>query len=162
MPTEHTLRQANPDHKQVISHYLHHPKANGTEPNRDGVGIGWLACLAGVASLLARPRARGVSCRSCITTPDNNHCATPAINEGCTRSIRISHMLYGDWAATCDISTGSCTPYHPPNIAGVKHTRIIAGVHVRAGVVRPEPLVDAPAQHRVRREGEPCAHTGDK
>jgi hypothetical protein len=28
---------------------------------------------------------------------------TPATNEGCTRSIRISHMLYGDWAAACDI-----------------------------------------------------------
>ena len=32
-------------------------------------------------------------------------------------------MLYGDLAATCDIITGSCTPYHPPNIAGVRESK---------------------------------------
>jgi hypothetical protein len=39
------------------------------------------------------------------------HSSTPAINEGCTRSLRISHTSRRDQVP--------CTPYHPPNIAGV-------------------------------------------
>ena len=71
---------------------------------------------------VARPQAAGHLPSDVHRSFSSQICAaavTPAINEGCTRSIRISHMLYGDWAATCDILTGLCTPYHPPNIAGV-------------------------------------------
>ena len=41
----------------------------------------------------------------------NTH--TPAINEGGTWSIRTCPVLYGDWAATCDMITGSLHSLSP-------------------------------------------------
>ena len=46
---------------------------------------------------------------------------TPAINEGCTRSLRISHSTVCTVSYQQPVSKTQvpCTPYHPPNIAGV-------------------------------------------
>ena len=43
---------------------------------------------------------------------------TLAINEGCTRSLRISHTSRAPLQPVT-LSQVPCTPYHPPNIAGV-------------------------------------------
>jgi hypothetical protein len=49
---------------------------------------------------------------------------TPAINEGCTRSLRSSHT--SRWAPLQPVSKTQvpCTPYHPPTIAGVGMGRL--------------------------------------
>ena len=50
-------------------------------------------------------------------TPDNHH--TPAINEGCTRSLRISHTSSRAPLQPVPKTQVPCTPYPPPNLAGV-------------------------------------------
>jgi hypothetical protein len=45
--------------------------------------------------------------------------ATPAINEGCTRSLRISHTSRRAPLQPVSKTQVPCTPYHPPTIAGV-------------------------------------------
>ena len=47
------------------------------------------------------------------------HVRTPAINEGCTRSLRISHTSRRAPLQPVPKAQVPCTPYHPPNIAGV-------------------------------------------
>jgi hypothetical protein len=44
---------------------------------------------------------------------------TPAINEGCTRSLRISHTSRRAPLQPVSKTQVPCTPYHPPNTAGV-------------------------------------------
>ena len=44
---------------------------------------------------------------------------TPAIHEGCTRSLRISHTSRRAPLQPVPKTQVPCTPYHPPNIAGV-------------------------------------------
>ena len=44
---------------------------------------------------------------------------TPAINEGCTRSLRISHTSRRAPLQPAPKTQVPCTPCHPPNIAGV-------------------------------------------
>jgi hypothetical protein len=44
---------------------------------------------------------------------------TPAINEGCTRSLRISHTTRRAPLQPVPKTQVPCTPYRPPNIAGV-------------------------------------------
>ena len=44
---------------------------------------------------------------------------TPAINEGCTRSLRISQNSRRAPLQPVSKTQVPCTPYHPPNIAGV-------------------------------------------
>jgi hypothetical protein len=46
-------------------------------------------------------------------------CPTPAVNEGCTRSLRISHTSRRAPLQHLLKTQVPCTPYHPPNIAGV-------------------------------------------
>jgi hypothetical protein len=55
-------------------------------------------------------------------------CITPAINEGRTRSLRISHTSRRAPLQPVPKTQVTCTPYHPPNITGVTHT---PPVHVR-------------------------------
>jgi hypothetical protein len=51
-------------------------------------------------------------------------CATtPVINEGCTRSLRISHTSRRAPLQPVPKAQVPCTPYHPPNIAGVIRQR---------------------------------------
>jgi hypothetical protein len=45
--------------------------------------------------------------------------ATPAINEGCTRSLRVSHTSRRAPLQPVPKAQVPCTPYHPPIIAGV-------------------------------------------
>ena len=44
---------------------------------------------------------------------------TPAINEGCARSVRISHTSRRAPLQPVILSQAPCTPYHPPNRTGV-------------------------------------------
>ena len=44
---------------------------------------------------------------------------TPAINEGCTRSLRISHTSRRAPLQPVSNTQVPCTPYHPPNRTGV-------------------------------------------
>jgi hypothetical protein len=46
---------------------------------------------------------------------------TPAINEGCTRSLRISHTSRRAPLQPVSKTQVPCTPYHPSDIAGVLH-----------------------------------------
>jgi hypothetical protein len=45
---------------------------------------------------------------------------TPAINEGCTRSLRISHTSRRASLPTVSKTQVPCTPYRPPNRTGVR------------------------------------------
>ncbi len=45
--------------------------------------------------------------------------STPAINEGCTRSLRISHTSRRAPLQPVPKTQVPCTPYHPPNRTGV-------------------------------------------
>jgi hypothetical protein len=47
---------------------------------------------------------------------------TPVINEGCTRSLRISHTSRRAPLQPVSKTQVPCTPYHPPDIAGVRST----------------------------------------
>jgi hypothetical protein len=49
------------------------------------------------------------------TMPDAYH--TPAINECCTQSLRISHASRRAPLQPVSKTQDPCTPYHPPNIA---------------------------------------------
>jgi hypothetical protein len=53
---------------------------------------------------------RGVQVRyadPCVRYATHTECSTPAINEGCARSLRISHSMYCIVPRTCGFSTGS-------------------------------------------------------
>jgi hypothetical protein len=63
--------------------------------------------------------ARPGGCGRCADTPAINVYLTPAINEGCTRSLRISHTSRRAPLQPVPQTQVPCTPYHPPNIAGV-------------------------------------------
>jgi hypothetical protein len=61
---------------------------------------------------------------SCVTQESppcevGARCITPAINEGRTRSLRISHTSRRAPLQPVSKTQVPCTPYHPPNIAGV-------------------------------------------
>jgi hypothetical protein len=61
------------------------------------------------------PTILRLSCVRCSLSGDH----TPAINEGCTRSLRISNTSRQDPLQPVPKTQVPCTPYHPPNIAGV-------------------------------------------
>jgi hypothetical protein len=62
---------------------------------------------------------------------------TPAKNEGCTRSLRTSHTSRPAPLQPVSKTQVPCTPYHPPNVAGVCKTRPTSTVCILQGVYRP-------------------------
>jgi hypothetical protein len=73
--------------------------------------------------------------------------ATPAIHEGCTRSLRISHTGRRAPLQLASKTQVPCTPYRPPNIAGVTQCVTLAG---RGGCVSHTPPCKVPHAVRVR------------
>jgi hypothetical protein len=63
------------------------------------------------------------------------HCqtslCTPAINEGCTRSLRISHTSRRAPLQPVSKTQVPCTPYRPPNRTGVRHILVRFKLRVR-------------------------------
>ena len=58
-------------------------------------------------------------CSPALALRQPGHTPTPAINEGCTRSLRISHTSRRVPLQPVISSQVPCTPYHPPNRTGV-------------------------------------------
>jgi hypothetical protein len=61
---------------------------------------------------------------------------TPVINEGCTRSLRISHTSRRAPLQPVSKTQVPCTPYHPPSRTGVvRHACSVVGITGRGGVL---------------------------
>jgi hypothetical protein len=59
---------------------------------------------------------QGPYARACLV---GEHLPTPAINEGCARSLRISHTSRRALLQPVSKTQVPCTPYHPPTRTGV-------------------------------------------
>jgi hypothetical protein len=80
------------------------------------------------------------------TPPCQTNTLTPAINEGCTRSLSISHTSRRAPLQPVPKAQVPCTPYHPLNRTGVRYAvGCLGSAHDRGR--RPPGSQDTPPPH---------------